>query len=304
MELQLPFSTEEFVDAAYELELDENKRMRRYVPRASSLGGCARKQAYYLMDVDPSNPQRDDDYRRNGVLTTEQGRYIEDLSCDVISQIEAPGGAHFAVVNRQVQLPVGSLVSGHPDGELVVNYGQGDGGSGPVGYGPMPDGMKWGFEHKHLGRYSYMDLFKNGYASNKEYWNQLLLYGYYLDWDAVLVCVLAQDQSGIRQEKNEALRRLKTSKNPGYYRWAESPTFDTKVQLHAFYLRPHYVASIPRLEERARWLATVDRPQGVAREADAIKVNPRGNPAFPCGFCDYADRCIADGPGTEVAPAC
>jgi hypothetical protein len=300
MEIQLPFSTEAFVDAAYELELDENKRMRRYVPRASSLGGCARKQAYYLLDVDPSNPQRDDDYRRNGVLTTEQGRYIEDLSCDIIEQIRTPDDkGHFHVTDRQIELPDNALVSGHPDGQLVRWADDAD------GWAEMPDGMKWGFEHKHLGRYSYMDIFKNGYKNNKEYWNQLLLYGYYLNWDAVLVCILAQDQSGIRQEKNEALRRIKTSKSPGYYMWAQSPHFDTKVQLHAFYLRPHYVGLIPRLEERARWLSTVTDPGSVAREADAIKVNPKnGNPAFPCGFCDYADRCIEDGPGTEVAPAC
>jgi hypothetical protein len=254
-----------------------------------------------MLDEEPSNPQREDAYRKDGVLTTEQGRYIEDLSVDIIKHIPTEDGSgHYFVTNRQIELPEGALVSGHPDGELVVIDGDGF-------QSPMPDGLKWGFEHKHLGRYSYLDKFKKGYQEDEGYWSQLLLYGYYLGWDKALVCILSQDASAIRYEANQARAKFAkaTPRSRGYHQWAMRDDFSSKVQLLAFDLRPFYDLYVPQLLARAEFLAGVTDATRVAREADAVLVNPRnGNPAFPCGYCDFADRCIADGPGEERAPAC
>jgi hypothetical protein len=144
----VPFTAEEFIDAAYELEMDINKTQVHHRPRASGLASCAREQGYSYSGTPESNPQRDDPRRAPGVLTTEQGRHVEDLTCEIIDHM--PQG--LTVVDRQIELPVDYPVSGHPDGRLQPKAG-----------GPMPDGLVWGFEHKHLGRFSYMKTFKLGF---------------------------------------------------------------------------------------------------------------------------------------------
>jgi hypothetical protein len=280
-----PFTADDYVDAAYALELPENAVQQRTRARASSVGSCSRQQAYSYAGVTPSNPQRSDDYRRNGVLTAEQGRYIEDMSCDIIDLM--PQG--ITVVNRQIEVPDGYPVSGHPDGEIVLKGG-----------GPMPDGLKWGFEHKHLGRFSYMKTFKMGFdAANAGYMAQVILYGHALGWDKTIICVLGQDASGNQSEYN---RSHNAKKQTPQNSWAQRLDWNSKVQIFAIDLRPWY-GFIPQLHDRARQLALVTTQSGagsIRREGDGIAKNMKSNsPAFPCGYCDYVDRCNVDGNGTE-----
>jgi hypothetical protein len=157
----------------------------------------------------------------------------------------------------------------------------------------------WGFEHKHLGRYSYMKCFKLGFeAANAGYMAQVILYGHALGWDKVMVVVLGQDASGNQAEYNRSHNaKKKTQANA----WAQRLDWDSKVQLFALDLRPWY-GFIPQLHDRARQVAQVTQetgPGSVRREGDGIAVNmSSASPAFPCGYCDFVDRCNLDGNGT------
>jgi hypothetical protein len=282
----VPFTADEFIDAAYSLELDVNKTQVHTRARASGLGSCARQQAYSFAGVPESDPQRKDPERAQGILTTEGGRHVEDLTCEIIQHL--PHG--LTVVDRQIELPVDYPVSGHPDGRLHW----GDENSART----LQDGLVWGFEHKHLGRFSYMKTFKLGFeAANAGYMTQLVPYGHALGWDKATVMVLGQDASGNNFEYNNShYAKKRTPANA----WALRDDWNAKVQLFHIDLRPWY-GFIPQLHDRARQLATVVTEQGpaaVRREGDGIARTQQGKRAFPCGYCDYVSVCNMDGNGT------
>jgi hypothetical protein len=285
----VPFTAEQFIDAAYELEMDINKTQVHHRPRASGLASCAREQGYSYSGTPESNPQRDDPRRAPGVLTTEQGRHVEDLTCEIIDHM--PQG--LTVVDRQIELPVDYPVSGHPDGRLQPKAG-----------GPMPDGLVWGFEHKHLGRFSYMKTFKLGFEeANAGYMAQTILYGHALGWDKATIMVLGQDASGNQFEYNNShYAKNITPAN----QWAQREDWNPKVLLFHIDLRPWY-GFVPQLHDRAGQIMRVIREQGPAairRENDGVshamfeRDGGKGKPLFPCGYCSHVDRCNLDGNGT------
>jgi hypothetical protein len=232
-------------------------------------------------------PQR----RDHGVLTTEGGRIIEDLSCLVIEQLDAG----IEVADRQMELPIDYFVSGHPDGRLQK---QG------VIERTMADGLIWGFENKYVGRFKYLKIFKEGFERGApDYFCQVILYGHALGWDKVTVIVMAQDASSENMEATRALQaKTRTSKNS----WPLRLDWNPKVQVYHLDLRPWY-ALIPKLNERANDITRITQTLGAAavrREFDGIRTyDDRGltKLSFPCGYCDFADQCNADGNGTEAA---
>lgn len=304
----VPFTQDEFVQAAYGLELDENKVQRRLRPRASGLAGCAREVGYMMEGVEPSNPSSADSMRGmdspqrrdHGKLTTEGGRIIEDLSCEVIKHV--PNGLE--VVDRQIELPADYYVSGHPDGRLQSQHLSLR--EEALGVRTLQDGLVWGFEHKHLGRFKYLKIFKEGFERGApDYFAQVIIYGHALGWDKVTLVLLAQDASGVQMEANQSLgAKTRTSKNS----WPLRDDWNPKVQLAHLDLRPWY-ALVPRLNKRADEISRVVQQVGAAairRESDGIRTKvDRGltKLTFPCGYCDFADRCNLDGAGTEPVEA-
>lgn len=298
----VPFTANEFIQAAYKLELPENAIQMRTRPRASSLGGCAREVAYQMAGVPQSNPSSRDSMngmdgpqrRDHGILTTESGRIIEDLSCNVIEHV--PNG--LTVVDRQIELPAGYFVSGHPDGRLQQKDGAA--GSDPQ---VLQDGLVWGFEHKHVGRFKYLKIFKEGFERGApDYFAQVIIYGKALGWDKVTVIVMAQDASS---ENMEATRALQAKTRTAANSWPLRTDWNPKVQIYHLDLRPWY-ALIPKLTDRAQDISRIVQAQGAAavrRDGDGIRTyEDRGitKLAFPCGYCSYADQCNADGNGTEA----
>lgn len=294
----VPFTPDEFIQAAYKLELAENVPQVRLRPRASSLGGCAREVAYQMAGIPLSNPSSRDSMngmdgpqrRDHGILTTESGRIIEDLSCAVIEQL--PG--NIEVVDRQIELPDYYFVSGHPDGRLQLK---------DTVHAEMPDGLVWGFEHKHVGRFKYLKIFKEGFERGApDYFAQVIIYGYALGWDKVTVVVMAQDASS---ENMEATRALQAKKRTSANSWPLRLDWNPKVQVYHLDLRPWY-ALIPKLELRAGDIGRIVHTLGAAavrRDGDGIRTyDDRGitKLAFPCGYCDFADQCNSDGNGTEA----
>jgi hypothetical protein len=294
-----PFTPDEFIQAGYGLEMAENVPQVRTRPRVSSLAGCAREIAYQIAGVPLSNPSSADTMngmdgpqrRDHGVLTTEGGRIMEDLSAAVIEQLSGD----IEVADRQMELPIGYFVSGHPDGRLQRK--------GIIAR-ELHDGLIWGFEHKYVGRFKYLKIFKEGFERGApDYFSQVILYGHALGWDKVTVVIMAQDASSMNMEANNALgAKTRTSKNS----WPLRLDWNPKVQVYHLDLRPWY-ALIPRLEERANSITSVTQTLGAAavrRDGDGVRtyVDYKGltKLSFPCGYCDFADQCNADGDGTEA----
>lgn len=217
---------------------------------------------------------------------------MEDLSVKVIDYMG------LRVVDRQVELPPDYPVSGHPDGRL-------DG---------VTDGLIWGFEHKHLGRYAYEKILKEGlFKAEPHYILQTGLYGDALGWDASLFLIMAQDSSSVRGDMTANLR----AKNPAH-RWAVYPDLHPKVQVIAVDLRPIKHGLVPLGLERAKWLSDWKRESGdpadVAREYDPETLEDKWvadgeggrkevqRPKFPCSYCPYLTKCLEDGAGGKMAP--
>lgn len=295
----VPFTQDEFIQAAYALEMDVNRPQVRSRPRASALAGCAREIAYQMAGIPLSNPSSADTMngmegpqrRDHGILTTESGRIIEDLSCAVIEHV--PG--NLEVVDRQIELPADYFVSGHPDGRLQRQGTE---------IRELEDGCIWGFEHKHSGLFKYLKIFKEGLERGApDYFAQVIIYGKALGWDKVTLVIMAQDASSMNREANNALgAKTRTSANS----WPLRLDWNPKVQVYHLDLRPWY-ALIPKLTERAQDITRIVHTQGAAavrRDGDGIRtfVDYKGltKLTFPCGYCDFADQCNADGNGTEA----
>ncbi len=316
--------------------MEMNAPTERRLPRASGIGDCARKQAYSMRNVGTTNAQA-----RDGALTTEQGRQIEDLSVELIRHASQ---GKLVVANRQVELPGDFPMTGHPDGQVVPRElaewdstcsfcgrdsqsevrpvcNPADDGHlyKPVGWvAPLDatvDGDVIGFEHKHLGYWGYEEIFKRGFADAEPgYYAQTLSYGNALNWNKVRVVVLAQDSASTSRDANINLG----AKNPKT-RWANSQDWHPKLQIVDLDLGPTVFLQ-KRLRLRAEWLTQrYDEgtdPGEVMREADptsmerkTYEVLPDGEviensgPYFPCSHCPWLQRCLDDGEGTLKAPA-
>jgi hypothetical protein len=252
-----------------------------------------------MAGVEPTNPQHKQTYRgeHNALrrdhlkLTAESGRYMEDLTVDVIE-----AGLGYEIRDRQIELPPDYFVTGHPDGRL---HRKGAADNDHV----LEDGCVWGFEHKFMGRFKYLKTFRDGLeAGAPDYLSQTILYGHALGWDKVMAVYLSQDASGLQAEANRALQaKTRTVANS----WPLRDDWNPKVLLFPIDLRPWYTL-VPSLNKRADDLARIVRDFGlgaVRREGDGVQTyTDRGltKLAFPCGYCDFVDRCNADGNGTQV----
>ena len=305
--LQGPLSVEALLAAVKPaFELPENVVQPHLRPRASGLADCARAQAYSMTAVvhdaiDVPGSRRGSELE----LTQEQGRAMEDV---LTRLIEHESG--LLVVDRQIALPEDYPVSGHPDGRLVHT-------------GPWPDstihvlddGLVWGLDFKHLGRYGYTKTFKQGLEdAHPQYVLQMALYGDALGWDAAQLVIMGQDASAIRGDATANLR----AKNPKY-RWANQPGWHPKLLLPTLDLRPLKQTLIPVAHGRAKWLTewreqSAD-PMDVAREYDPDELTAKvavvrdngevetiTTPGFPCSYCPWLQRCRTDGPGGNPAP--
>lgn len=320
MPLTPPFTREEFLSAVPgAFAMPENTPRQREKPRASAISGCARENAYMMANVPASEEQSTD-----GVLTNEQGRMFEDLSIHIIESIP---DRHLLVRNRQMcigheacsdehEQGPDSPVTGHPDGMLWFPSMWDDDGN-PVNWYPNDgDGLTWGFEHKHVGRYKYEDIVKRGsvYAASPEYVVQSLMYGSALEWDAVAYVIVSQDASSIRGDATANLR----AKRPEV-RWAAKADYHPKVTIEFVDLRPLYgtlgESAYARAEWLAKWYERDGNPANVRREYDPEDLSKQNwrvgddgepyseyGPQFPCSYCPWYRKCVEDGEGTEDAP--
>lgn len=322
MPLTPPFNTADYLAAVgTTFEMDVNAVREHDKPRASSLGSCARQQAFMMAGTPHDETGKSEASARStdGELTAEQGRMFEDLSVRVIENMG------FGIVDRQlcighpkctpesIQGPEDFPVSGHPDGRLVQMV-RGEWKMEPYD-APLADGLTWGWEHKHLGRYAYEKIIKEGLMKAEPVFiMQGGMYGYALGWDASLFTIIAQDSSSTRGDMTANLR----AKNPAV-RWATIPGINPKVNIIPVDMKPVQHGLVPMGINRALWLSDWKKNDGdpghVAREYDpTIRVNkwvPDGaggrmeieQAPFPCGWCPYLEKCLAAGGGGNSAPA-
>lgn len=289
-ELSLPFSKEQFIQAAAQLELPENVDQTRAKPRVSAISDCSRQIAYSMSNTPRSNPEVEDFGRNHQRLTNEMHRVDEDVSVAVVERLG------LTVIDRQIELPEWYPLTGHPDGALVKTsnvYYNYNAAEDPRTYAidrTLDDGLVWGFEHKVIGYLRFVEIFREGlFKAKPGYVTQSLLYGDALDWDAVLFVILADDAAATKGERTKALRQKTVPA------WAKREDWNPKVQLHALDLRP-LKALVPAIHNRAKALSEVaGRPEEVQREFNGTKT-------FPCGYCDWRDRCNIDGDGSIVIP--
>lgn len=280
--------------------LPENVPQKHSKPRASGIGNCARQQAYSMAGAD-TEPGTGNSGNLDGDITTEQGRIMDaQITQKLITAND------LVLQNTQISLPSDFPMTGHPDGELgaVTEAGQ-----------AKLQGLKWGYEHKQLGRWAYEKVFKEGFEQGEPgYLCQTVSYGMGLGWDVAYIVAMAQDASSTRSDARTNLK----SKNPKV-RWANQPDWDPKMLVYAVDLRPYYDTLGKRLLQRAEWLtdwynAGAD-PAQVKREAnpntnarDEYLVSATGEitrvegQPFPCGWCPWLARCQRDGEGAMVAP--
>ena len=202
---------------------------------------------------------------------------MEDLSFRLLQQ------NGIWVVDRQLALPSDYPVTGHPDGRI--------------------DGTTMGVEHKHLGRYAYLDILKHGLDKGApEYILQAALYGHALGWESAFFVITSQDASSIRTEMTMNRR----AKNPAN-RWVDAhPWQNPKAMFFVRDLRPLYDTLVPQALARAQWLsewkAQSGEPTDVRLEADPYR--GRGDRvAFPWSYSEYLARAQRDGQrGVEAPP--
>jgi len=272
-ELVVPISNWDILRNVHKAhELPENAIQKHTKPRASGLMGDAREIAYMMAGVPLSDPFVENDERVDGKFTQEQGRLAENITADAINASDS-----IRVVNRQISLPEDFFVSGHPDGEVVYLHDE-DG---------LINGLKFGWEHKHLGRYQYKEVVTKGIlAGYPDIVAQALLYGHALGWDAAQLNITSQDASSMRVELRGKKIHPDTDGHP-------------KMLSYALDLRPLY-DMIPMLEKRAKWFSdwmeNDGDPARVAVEAKSL------TGVFPWGYSEYKSLAIADGPGSLVAP--
>jgi len=249
-----------------------------------------------MAGVEPTDIPRNDhglDGRSDGKLTAELGRLAEAASIDIINR-GLPGNIHVTRTGTgQLALPKDFPLTGHPDGELCFCK---DGLCAQSGLESLaPDGLKYGFEHKFVGRFSYKDVLSKGIeVAHPEWIQQVTLYAMALGWDAVCLVVLSQDGSSIRYEVRDGRKKK--------LQWASTlpAGWNPKVMIGWIDLRGYKIALGPSLLERAAGLSALRavEPGECIRDFDPKKTR------FPCGWCDFKSRCIEDGQGVvSVTPA-
>lgn len=280
-EIPALFTVEDFLRASHRLKLPENVGQLRAKPRASGLLDCARSIVYTMTNTPPSNPEEDTDHR-DQAFSNEDNRRTEDLTVDVIDAMDGD----VAVINRQISVGETGPTTGHPDGDFGII-----------------DGLRWGFEHKKLGRFSYLEVFKKGLMSAKPgYIVQAMVYGKALGWDVVQFVILAEDASSMRYEWKQAhgdYDRGAKKREPAA--WTLRDDWNPKVMLPVVDLRPLY-GLFPLIEARANALsaAVADGLTG-----DDIMPEFDGKARFPCDeYCEYRDACRSAGreEGLRVIP--
>ena len=283
------FTATDFLGVVDEtFSLPENGLFERGKPRASALGTDARELAYMMAAEEPLSGEGSRT-RPDMRLTAEQGRHMEDLSVPIINRLG------FEVVGRQKELPSDYFVTGHPDGELKTT-----------------DGLRWGFEHKHPGRWDFVHILQHGSIRHPEacpkWFLQAVLYGYALGWDCVQFVVVAQDASGIMTEAN----RNAGAKNPAH-RWGDKVQNyerNPKVWTEAFDLRPYYHTIVPAAERRAEWLSRWKERSGAPVDVQLEHspytiIGPRGADKGiqpPWAFSDWLGNAQRDGQSGFRAP--
>jgi hypothetical protein len=311
MSLIPPYDTAAFLKAANDpaFVLPENERRIRTKPRASGLMSCARQQVYEMLAVPYTDIMKED-----AVITQELGRMSEDYTTRVVPKIDSPlvelPWESLAVVDRQVSLPEDYFVTGHPDGRLTQRKffypnAPEEGGRRNVYADTTADGLRWGWEHKLYGAYSYKEaLLGNAVTGTAGAFGQGLIYGDALGWDAVLIHVMAADAALVRGEMTHALKYAKTGKSPETRRVNQEKVDkfrgkNPKVEVKHVDLRPYKDAFIPDFRARAEALTeTVEigcDPDTVRRERD-----PDQHPL--CGYCPFKTRCVEAGQGSLIVP--
>lgn len=296
MSIELPFTVDDFLIAAnerYAFALPENAPKERDKPRVSGICRDAREIAYMMANTPKTDANVD--VRSDSVLTTEQGRMAEGLVIPVINKLG------FNVLYKQRALPDSYPLTGHPDGMLGnpvppeglnIRYDPEKGWNAAT---RLEDGLVWGFESKHFGRWGYEDILKKGLEeSSPETIAQVALYGDALGWDAALVVVTSQDASSVRSD----MTRNRQAKNPAV-RWADRPGLNPKVALFAVDIRPLKETLVPVLLDRAEWFIRWKEQDG-----DPANVMWEIQPSdeFPWGWAEWKTQALLDGQGTETAP--
>ena len=277
MYIEPPITVAQFYEGAVQRgRLPENEPQRHPKPRVSSMSRDARAITYKMANTPIVTPSRGD-----LTLSAEKGRMMEDVS------IEALEERGLYVVNRQIQLPDSYPFTGHPDGELST---AGDGRTTL-----MPDGKKWGFEHKHFGRWAYENIMKKGLvAASPEIIGQIALYGDALGWDACMVVVTAQDASSVRSD----MTRNSKAKNPAA-RWADTTEADPKVMIFGIDIKEAAFTIVPMLKLRAqwfmRWYEEDGNPNNVMWENEPGKY-------WSWDYSEWGDLAKASSQGFKQAP--
>lgn len=276
-----PITVAEFLAAVGPtFALPENARMRRAKPRASGIANCARQQWYYMNDTEPTAERNSDQD-----LTAEQGRMFEGITLAIMRT------KGLTVASRQDGIPDDYPVSGHPDGDDLVSTSSDKRWRG----GP---GKKWGFEHKHYGRYEYERMLKLGVEQgNPEALSQILMYGDALGWDYCWMVVVSQDASAVRGD----MSINKRAKNESSV-WV-TPDMNPKVQFFVIDINEYKGTLIPMLKMRARWLSEhVDDPTPPRAEFVPFATGKQDKIEFPCSHCPYLRDCQEAGQDGPRAP--
>ncbi len=297
MTLVAPFTRDDIFRGVYKINpLEANETRVRTKPRASSLAGDAREIAYMMSGLEPTDPQVSRPDRIDGGYTAEQGRRAEDLTIEALhaerSDIRIVGRqvciGHPACKNADGTLgeqgPLDHWASGHPDGEIEFKAaGQW------LDREPNTPNLKWGFEHKMLGRFQIRKILTEGLLLGfPEVILQSLVYGSALGWDAVSIAIGAQDASSIKVERYRIKNEIENAHN--------------KMMVFEVDLR-EYAGLVPMLKARADWFAEWAKNDGdpthvkVEAKDDNVDYN-----AFPWGWSDYVTAAITDPPGTLEAP--
>ncbi|KKK48539.1 hypothetical protein LCGC14_3144130, partial [marine sediment metagenome] len=161
---------------------------------------------------------------------------------------------------------------------------------------PMPDGRKWGVEFKVKGKYQFMNLAQDGLHSaiGRDLLSQVVLYGDALNWDAVVIVVLAADASATRTDVGR-FKKYVSLKD------ADPADFHPKGYVWAVDLTDLKDALIPDLHKRAEWF-TKRQAAGLPPREVMFESPPGERNSFPHGWSEYYRLMLEDGEGTAKAP--
>jgi hypothetical protein len=297
--LEPPVTVEDYLGAV-EPTLPHNEPERPHdKPRASLLSWCARANAYYMLGTSPTNGNVNGD----GDLTTEQGSQVEAMSR---RRFWEGSGRRYKIAEDQRATPEDFWATGHIDGMIMPVEATGlHRVNGRWSDRMRINGLVWGWEHKHLGRFSFLKVLKTAKGEEPvpdiHHLAQIATYGAALEWDAATLCVLAQDQSAIRFDMRNNQKAAKPN-----VRWASREQFGTfnyhtKIRFHHVDLRP-LTTLRKQLQTRAQALSAWRQQARIVLPAPEFDPDNRQHANFPCGYCDWRDQCVQDGRGGPAMP--